>query len=99
RIAYSPNLGFVEEDRIDPEVAAEVAEAVRVFKKLGAKVTHARPDLQGLDPRDIENVHWTGNCHVLLKGFAPEKQALMDPGLLKAAEHGGPRRGASPRWR
>lgn len=89
RIAYSPNLGFVEDDKIDPEVAASVAEAVKVFKKLGAKVTKTNPDLQGLDPRDIENIHWTGNCHVLLKGFAPEKQALMDPGLLRAAEHGG----------
>lgn len=88
RIAYSPDLGFVEKDRIDPEVARAVANAARIFKKLGAKVVEASPRLDGLDPRDIENVHWTGNCSVLVKGFAPEKQALMDPGLLRAAEHG-----------
>ncbi len=88
RIAYSPDLGFVEKDKIDPEVAQSVAAAAKAFKQLGAKVVEASPRLEGLDPRDIENVHWTGNCSVLVKGFAPEKQALMDPGLLRAAEHG-----------
>ena len=88
RIAWSPDLGFVEKDKIDPEVAQSVAAAAKMFKQLGAKVVEASPKLDGLDPRDIENVHWTGNCSVLVKGFAPEKQALMDPGLLRAAEHG-----------
>ncbi|HJQ58988.1 MAG TPA: amidase [Vineibacter sp.] len=88
RIAYSPDLGFVEKDKIDPEVAQAVAEAAKTFRQLGAKVVEASPKLDGLDPRDIENVHWTGNCSVLVAGFPPEKQALMDPGLLRAAEHG-----------
>src|SRR5262245_7209896 len=88
RIAYAPDLGFVEKDKIDPQVAQAVAAAAKTFKQLGAKVVEAAPRLEGLDPRDIENVHWTGNCSVLVKGFAPEKQALMDPGLLRAAEHG-----------
>jgi aspartyl-tRNA(Asn)/glutamyl-tRNA(Gln) amidotransferase subunit A len=88
RIAFSADLGFVEKDRINPEVADAVASAAKVFRKLGANVIEASPKLQGLDPRDIENVHWTGNCSVLVAGFPPEKQALMDPGLLRAAEHG-----------
>ncbi|HEX2889143.1 amidase [Vineibacter terrae] len=88
RIAYSPDLGFVEKDKIDPEVAKSVANAARMFKKLGAKVVEVSPRLNGLDPRDIENVHWTSNFSVMLKSFPPEKQALMDPGLLRAAEHG-----------
>lgn len=88
RVAYSPDLGFVEKNKIDPEVAQAVADAAKLFKKLGAKVVEASPKLNGLDPRDIENVHWTGNCSVLVAGFPPEKQALMDPGLLRAAEHG-----------
>ncbi len=88
RIAWSPDLGFVEKHRIDPKVAAATAEAIGIFRQLGARVEEASPRLEGLDPRDIENIHWTGNCSVLVKGFAPEKQALMDPGLLRAAEHG-----------
>jgi aspartyl-tRNA(Asn)/glutamyl-tRNA(Gln) amidotransferase subunit A len=88
RIAYSPDLGFVEKDKIDPEVAQAVANAAKTFRQLGAKVTEASPKLNGLDPRDIENAHWTGNCSVLVAGFPPDKQALMDPGLLRAAEHG-----------
>ena len=42
----------------------------------------------GLDPRRILNAHWQSNVAILVKTFAPEKRALMDPGLLKAAEHG-----------
>ena len=52
RIAYSPNLGFVEtrEDRPRRRPVA-VENAVKVFKTLGAKVVEDLPDLQGLDPR------------------------------------------------
>ena len=42
----------------------------------------------GLDPRRILNAHWQSNVAILVKTFSPEKRALMDPGLLKAAEHG-----------
>ena len=88
RIAYSPGLGFVERDRIDRDVAVAVEHAAKVFKTLGAKVVEDSPDLQGLDPRRILNAHWQSNVAVVVKGFSPEKRALMDPGLLKAAEHG-----------
>ena len=40
----------------------------------------------GLDPRRILNAHWQSNVAMLVKSFSPEKRALMDPGLLKAAE-------------
>jgi aspartyl-tRNA(Asn)/glutamyl-tRNA(Gln) amidotransferase subunit A len=88
RIAYSRDLGFVEKDTIDPEVAAAVERAAATFKKLGAKVTEASPALQGLDPRHIENIHWRGNVSVLIKNFAKEKYALMDPGFVRSAEVG-----------
>ncbi|HYC66305.1 MAG TPA: amidase, partial [Reyranellaceae bacterium] len=88
RIAYSPDLGFVEKDKIDADVAQAVERAVKVFRKLGAKVFEATPDLQGLDPRRILNAHWQSNVAVLVKSFSEDKRALMDPGLLKAAEHG-----------
>jgi aspartyl-tRNA(Asn)/glutamyl-tRNA(Gln) amidotransferase subunit A len=46
------------------------------------------PDFMGMDPRKILNAHWQSNVAVLFKGFSAEKQALMDPGLVKAAEIG-----------
>jgi len=88
RIAYSPNLGFVEKEKIDRDVAVAVEAAVKVFKTLGAKVVEDSPDLQGLDPRKILNAHWQSNVAVLLKTFNAEKRELMDPGLLKAADVG-----------
>ena len=88
RIAYSPNLGFVEKEKIDRDVAIAVELAVKVFKTLGAKVVEDSPDLQGLDPRRILNAHWQSNVAVLLKSFSAEKRELMDPGLIKAAEVG-----------
>ena len=88
RIAYSPTLGFVERDRIDRDVATAVDSAAKVFKTLGAKVIEDSPDLAGLDPRRILNAHWQSNVAVLVKTFSPEKRALMDPGLLKAADVG-----------
>jgi aspartyl-tRNA(Asn)/glutamyl-tRNA(Gln) amidotransferase subunit A len=88
RVAYSPNLGFIEKDKIDPDVAQAVERAVKVFRSLGAKVVEDSPDLQGLDPRRILNAHWQSNVAVLVKTFPEERRAMMDPGLLKAAEHG-----------
>src|SRR6185437_16425267 len=78
RIAYSPNLGFVEKEKIDRDVAVAVEQAVKVFKTLGAKVVKDSPELQGLDPRAILNAHWQSNVAVLFKGYSTERQALMD---------------------
>lgn len=88
RIAYSPNLGFVERDRIDRDVAAAVDNAVKIFRTLGARVVEDSPDLAGLDPRRIQNAHWQSNVAILIMSINPEKRALMDPNLLKAAEAG-----------
>jgi aspartyl-tRNA(Asn)/glutamyl-tRNA(Gln) amidotransferase subunit A len=88
RIAYSPNLGFVEKEKIDRDVAVAVEAAVRVFKTLGAKVVEDSPDLMGLDPRDIENAHWQSNVAGMVNKLSPEKRAMMDPGLLRTAEVG-----------
>jgi aspartyl-tRNA(Asn)/glutamyl-tRNA(Gln) amidotransferase subunit A len=88
RIAYSPNLGFVEREKIDRDVSQAVENAVKVFKTLGAKIVEDSPDLMGLDPRRILNAHWQSNVAILARSFSEEKRALMDPGLLKAAEVG-----------
>ena len=47
RIAYSPNLGFVEKEKIDRDVAVAVENAAKVFRTLGAKVVEDSPDLHG----------------------------------------------------
>lgn len=88
RIAYSPNLGFVEKDKIDRDVAVAVEAAARIFKTLGAKVIEDSPDFMGMDPRQILNAHWQSNVAMLFSGYSAEKQALMDPGLVKAAQVG-----------
>ena len=88
RIAYSPNLGFVEKEKIDRDVAVAVEAAAKIFKTLGARVVEDAPDLMGMDPRKILNAHWQSNVAVLLNAYNAEKRELMDPGLLKAAEVG-----------
>jgi aspartyl-tRNA(Asn)/glutamyl-tRNA(Gln) amidotransferase subunit A len=88
RIAYSPNLGFVERDKIDRDVAVAVEQAVKVFKTLGARIVEDSPDFMGMDPRKVLNAHWQSNVAVLLNNFSAEKRELMDPGLLKAAAYG-----------
>src|SRR5437773_264602 len=45
RIAYSPNLGYT---KVDPEIAAIVQTAVRVFEELGAKIEETHPGFDGL---------------------------------------------------
>jgi aspartyl-tRNA(Asn)/glutamyl-tRNA(Gln) amidotransferase subunit A len=84
KIAYSPTLGFVK--NVDPEVAAAVAKAAKVFARLGAKVTEVDPGIP--DTTEILDTHWMGNVSVLLKRFSPEQQKLMDPGLLRARDVG-----------
>lgn len=88
KIALSPTLGFVERSRISADVARAVEAAAHVFEKLGARVREDEPDLNGMDPRSILNIHWQANVAVLVKAFSTEQRALMDPGLLKAAELG-----------
>ncbi len=83
RIAYSADLGYA---RVDAEVAVIVARAARRFEELGAIVEDATPALDGVDR--VFRAHWhTGAAHVL-KTFTEEQKALMDPGLVQAAEQG-----------
>lgn len=84
RIAFSPDLGYA---RVDPEVAAIVAGAVRHFAALGAEVEAADPGFSDVGP--IFAVHWQAGAFQALKAIPPEKRALIDEGLLRAAEAGG----------
>ena len=83
RIAFSPTLGGA---RVDPEVAALVAEAARVFADMGAHLEEIDPGLG--DSSDIFGRHWFPGAANALRAFTPEQRKLMDPGLVEIAEIG-----------
>jgi aspartyl-tRNA(Asn)/glutamyl-tRNA(Gln) amidotransferase subunit A len=84
RIAYSPRLGYVK--HVDAEVAARVADAVKVFAGMGAQVSEVDPGFA--DCREIFWVHWTAGAYNLLRNMPREKFALLDPGLQQACASG-----------
>jgi aspartyl-tRNA(Asn)/glutamyl-tRNA(Gln) amidotransferase subunit A len=81
RVAYSANLGYVE---VDPEIAGRVDEAVKVLKKLGAKVTAVDPGFK--DPADCFRVLWWGGANFALANLPAEKKALLEPALAEVVE-------------
>ncbi len=83
RLAFAPSLG---QTPVDPEVAAAVAAAARRFEELGAIVEEAVPTLDEVGP--VFAAHWFPAAALLIDSIAPEKRALMDPGLVAIAEQG-----------
>ncbi len=83
RIAYSPDLGHAS---VDAEIAALVRRAVDVFTELGATVEEV--DVPIDDSHDIFQTHWFAGAANLFTTFSDEQKALIDPGLVEAAEAG-----------
>jgi aspartyl-tRNA(Asn)/glutamyl-tRNA(Gln) amidotransferase subunit A len=83
RIAWSPDLGYA---KVDAEVAAVVAKAVRVFSELGAKVEEKSPGFA--NPEEIFRTHWFSGAAFLVNGIPAEKRPLLDPGLREVAQLG-----------
>ena len=83
RIAYSPDLGYA---KVDPEVAAIVKEALRVFTDLGAKVEEKNPGFES--PEGIFRTHWFSAAAFLVNSIPAAKRSRVDRGLLEIAEHG-----------
>jgi aspartyl-tRNA(Asn)/glutamyl-tRNA(Gln) amidotransferase subunit A len=83
RIAFSPTLGFA---RVDPEVAAALEDAARIFETLGAKVE--RVDAVMDDPTDVFRMIWASCAALTLRGFPDTARAVMDPGLVELAAYG-----------
>ena len=81
RVAYSPDLGYVQ---VDPEIAASVAEAARAFEDLGAHVDEVHPGFT--DPRTAFDRLFFGGAANALRDFGPDARAQMDPNLVKMAE-------------
>jgi aspartyl-tRNA(Asn)/glutamyl-tRNA(Gln) amidotransferase subunit A len=85
RVAYSPRLGYAK--RVDPEVEAAVAAAVRVFAELGAHVDEANPELDG-DPIAVWNTLWWSSFATLLQSYGGRVRDIAEPGLVAAAAQG-----------
>jgi aspartyl-tRNA(Asn)/glutamyl-tRNA(Gln) amidotransferase subunit A len=83
RIGYSPDLGHAA---VDPEVAAIVERAARRFVELGATVEPVTLDFGGVE--EVFRRHWCSGAANLLRHFTPAQKALIDPGLLEAADQG-----------
>jgi aspartyl-tRNA(Asn)/glutamyl-tRNA(Gln) amidotransferase subunit A len=83
RIAFSPDLGYVEVDR---EVADAVSKAARVFADLGAQVEEIPAPFD--NPAECFRVHWYVGAATLLARFSEEQRAQMDPGLVEIASEG-----------
>lgn len=81
KIAYSPNLGYVD---VNPEVDAAVAEAARVFESLGAEVVRVDPGFS--DPLAAFGHLFYGGAANAMRDLGPKKRGLMDPELVKVSE-------------
>jgi aspartyl-tRNA(Asn)/glutamyl-tRNA(Gln) amidotransferase subunit A len=83
KLAYSPALGYA---KVDPEVARLVEAAVRALEAQGAQVEQADPGFAS--PRDTFWTLWSASCAKVVAGMDAAQRALVDPGLLAAAERG-----------
>ncbi|MEM7408361.1 MAG: amidase family protein [Pseudomonadota bacterium] len=77
RIAFSADLGHA---RVDPEIAALVANAVEAFSELGAHVEDFTPAWGPAGP-DLIRYFWAAH-ELPLAALLPEWEARMDPGLV-----------------
>ena len=83
RIAYSPDLGYA---RVDPEIAASVAAAVRQFEELGAHVEEVREIFPS--PREALLTIWRAGTARVLAAFPKERRGECDPGFVAGAVEG-----------
>ena len=81
RVAFSPTLGY---GRVDPEVAALVADAVAALERLGADVETVDAPFE--DPSPIFRVHFFSGISHALRNTTPEQRELIDPGILPILE-------------
>jgi aspartyl-tRNA(Asn)/glutamyl-tRNA(Gln) amidotransferase subunit A len=83
RIAFSPNLGFVDND---PEVERLVREAAGVLAELGAHVEEVDPGFT--DTVDAFHVLWFAGAAKVAEAYGPDLPDCVDPGLVRAVELG-----------
>lgn len=83
RIAYSPDLGYVE---VAPEIAASVEAAVTVLEREGATVE----PIEGVfdDPREVFEILWYAAAAAIVTGLPEGVRDEIDPGLRQIADAG-----------
>jgi len=81
RIGLSVDLGYAE---VDPEVAAAVRNAAKIFEDLGATVEEVDPIFPS--PLECFNAHWYLAVRRLVTSMPKEDRALIDPGLAELVE-------------
>jgi len=83
RVAWSPDLGYLQ---VDPEVAAVAAAAARTFEELGCRVDEVDPGWG--DPIAIEHCLFPAFFAGMLGHLVDEWEDRMDPGLVAIIRHG-----------
>jgi len=85
RIAFSADLGHA---RVDAEVAALTARAVRVFEDLGATVEPVSPAWGPLGP-ELARFFWKAGYLARGAAYLPRWREKMDPGLVAMLDEAG----------
>lgn len=83
RIAFSPDLGYVD---VDQEIRAAVEAAARAFEDMGASVEETAPGFE--DPIEAFDIHWYSGAANALRVYDETTRELMDPGLVEIANEG-----------
>lgn len=81
RIAFSPTLGFIDND---PEVERLVREAVKVLEDAGAIVEEADPGFE--DPIEAFHVLWFTGAAKVVSAYGPGAIDAVDPQLRAGIE-------------
>ncbi|MBI2206175.1 MAG: amidase [Candidatus Rokubacteria bacterium] len=81
RVAWSVDLGFA--DRVDPEVAAACARAVKAFREAGARVDEVNPGWPS--PRDAWLLIFCGGIATRLEAYR-HRRSEIEPGLYELVE-------------
>ncbi|EYT55716.1 amidase [Kocuria sp. UCD-OTCP] len=84
RIAFSPTLGFGQND---PEIERLVRRAAERFVELGAVVEEVDPGIQ--DPVEAFHTLWFAGAAKVLEGYGPGAMDEVDPGLRRSIEEQG----------
>ncbi|MFI7493882.1 amidase [Kocuria sp. M4R2S49] len=84
RIAFSPTLGFGQND---PEVERLVRAAAERFQDLGAEVEEVDPGIE--DPVEAFHTLWFAGAAKVLEGYGPTAMERADPGLRRSIEEQG----------
>lgn len=84
RIAFSPDLGYVD---VDAEVKESVRTAVAVLEALGAKISHVDPGFNN-PLAAFGHLFYSGAANAL-RDLGPRQREQMDPSLIEVADKAG----------